>query len=78
MTSNENDIMRDVYYYLRDHNDPPAQCENGCEAFWRQAALDAQTLAHRKWNDHPLALELLAGVYRYLEGKCRNRDGDGA
>ena len=69
MTREENDIMRDVYYYLRDHNDPPGPKDEAAGAFWKKAAGDARDLASGTWKNHPLVLELLAGVYRYLEAK---------
>ena len=41
MTREENDIMRDAFYYLRDHNNPPAPGTDQAQAFWQKAAKDA-------------------------------------
>ncbi len=67
----EKEIIRDIYRYLRDHNDPPAIGAEGCNDFWIQAAQDICTLVGGQWNNHPLAVELGCAVYGYLEKKCK-------
>ena len=76
MTSEENDIMRDAYYFLRDHNDPPAANSKECPAFWEKAARDVSALVSSKWNNHLLAMEVMSGIYSYLEKKCKAKAGD--
>ena len=40
MTPEENGIMRDAFYFLRDHIDPPPVGTDECVTFWEQAAKD--------------------------------------
>ena len=51
----EKEIIRDMYRYLRDHNDPPAPGTEECTAFWEKAAADIGTMIGRKWQNHRLA-----------------------
>lgn len=69
----EKEIVRDMYHYLRDHNDPPAAGTDGCTAFWAGAAHDICELVDGKWNGHPLAVALGTAVYSYLEHKCKSK-----
>ena len=54
MTPEENGIMRDMFYYLRDHIEPPGIGTPECEAFWIQAAKDLGAVSNT-WKNHPLA-----------------------
>lgn len=56
MTNDEKNIMADMFYYLRDHNDPPAVGTDGCTVFWEKAAADIGKLVGAKWKNHPLAM----------------------
>ncbi len=66
----EKEIIRDIYHYLRDHNDPPPAGTKGCVAFWADAANGICVLVNDKWRDHPLAVAMCTAVYSYLEHKC--------
>ena len=61
MTPEENGIMRDAFYFLRDHINPPPLGTEECAAFWNQAAKDlakqvpilearVEELNHEIWN----------------------------
>ena len=76
MTNEENEIMRDAYYFLRDHNDPPALGTDACTLFWQRAAKAVSALVSGKWHNHPLATEIMLGIYNYLEKKCKSKGGD--
>ena len=67
----EKEIIRDIYRYLRDHNDPPAIGAEGCNDYWMRAAQDISSLVSGQWDNHPLAVELGCAVYGYLEKKCK-------
>lgn len=67
MTQTEKDIMKDAFYYLKDHADPP-KGQAASEAFWAKAAADLAE-AGQKWEHHPLAVEVLTAVYLYIEQK---------
>jgi len=67
----EKEIIRDIWVYLKTHNNPPAIGTDACAVFWEKAAEDIGGLAGGKWNNHPLAIELAAAVYGYLEKKCK-------
>ena len=54
----EKQIIRDIWIYLKSHNDPPAIGSEACVAFWEKAAKDIAALAGEKWKNHPLAMEL--------------------
>ncbi len=66
----EIEIMRDMFYFLRDHNDPPANEAPGAVDFWMQTVRDMSDLC-RKWGNHMLAKQVLVGMACYLEEKGR-------
>ena len=66
--------MADVFYYFRDHSDPPAMTDAGLEAYWMKAAEDITLLAS-KWKSHPLVVDLGLAIYGYLEKKCKAKGG---
>jgi len=68
MTHEENEIMRDAFFFLRDHIDPPAKGTPASKVFWDRAAQEISELG-AKWNNHPLALEVLPAIYSYIETK---------
>lgn len=78
MTNDEKNIMADMFYYLRDHNDPPAVGTDGCTAFWKKAAADIGKLVDAKWKNYPLAMRIGVAMYEYLEKKCKAKDGRSA
>ena len=75
MTREENGIMRDAYYFLRDHNEPPACGAENEAAYWEQAAKDLAA-AGKAWNRHPLATMVLMAIYDYLQVKSREKGED--
>lgn len=75
MTPEEKEIMADMFYFLRDHNDPPANSTDECITFWEKAADDIGALVGRKWNNHPLALDMGVALYGYIEKKCKAKGG---
>ena len=77
MTSEEKEIMADMFYFLRDHNDPPAVNTDASYVFWRKAAKDISAVVSVKWNDHPLAMDMGVALYKYLDKKCRAKGGEG-
>ncbi|MBQ6325759.1 MAG: hypothetical protein IJI26_06800 [Clostridia bacterium] len=70
MTREENEIMRDAFFFLRDHIDPPAKGSPASNVFWDRAAQEISELGE-KWNNHPLALEILPAIYSYIESKSK-------
>ena len=72
MPNDEVEIMRDAFCFLRDHNEPPANDSERLVAFWERTAFDMGRLAE-KWNGHPLAVIVLAGLYEYLGKKAEAR-----
>lgn len=77
MPNEEVEIMRDMFCFLRDHNDPPAVGTAACETYWLNAAKDIGALVGGKWNNHLLAMEVGMAVYNYLEKKCKAKGGGG-
>ena len=75
MPEKESEIMRDTFYFLRDHNDPPPMGTDACTAFWEKTAADIGMLVGGKWKNHPLATGILMAVYEYLEWKCKQKAG---
>lgn len=67
--------MRDAFYYLRDHNDPPALGTDACADFFLNAAKDMGTLVSVTWKNHPLAQNLILAIYEYLDVKCKAKAG---
>ena len=78
MTDEEKAIMGDMFYFLRDHNDPPAVGTDACITFWEKAANDICALVGKKWKNHPLAKDLGVALYGYLEKKCKAKGGGSA
>jgi hypothetical protein len=72
----EKEIIRDMWLYLKTHNDPPALGTDACLAFWEKAAKDIGELVGGKWNNHPLAMELGMAMYSYLEKKCKAKSAE--
>ena len=70
--------MADMFYFLRDHNDPPAIGTDACISFWEKAADDIGALVGGKWKNHPLALDIGVALYGYLEKQCKAKGGDSA
>lgn len=73
----EKEIIRDMWLYLKTHNDPPTLGTDTCLAFWEKAAKDIGELVGGKWNNHPLAMELGLAVYSYLEKKSKAKGMEG-
>ena len=67
----EREIIRDMWLYLKAHNNPPAMGTDACLVFWEKAAKNIGELVGGKWNNHPLAIELGMAMYSYLEKKCK-------
>ena len=78
MTNEEKDIMADMFYYLRDHNDPPVVGKDTCTDFREKAATDIGKLVGEKWKNHPLAMAIGVALYKYLEKKCKTNGGGSA
>ena len=72
MTRDENGVMEDAYYFLRNHDDPPSRGSLGEMPYWEKAVNDMIAVVN-KWNSHPLAVEIMVGVFNYLEEKARRR-----
>ena len=75
MTNEEKSIMGDLFYYLRDHCDPPTNGSVESRPFWDRAAEDILRMVHDRWHNHPLAVEMGTAVYSYLEKKCLAKGG---
>ena len=75
MTPEEKEIMADMFYFLRDHCDPPAVGTDECTIFWQNAAKDIGILVGKKWNNHTLAMDVGMALYGYLEKKCKAKGG---
>lgn len=71
MTPEENNIMRDAFYFLRDHINPPAIGTDECAEFFSRAAQELSQLVSVTWNNHPLAQHVMMGIFDYLGEKCK-------
>ena len=69
----EKEIIRDIWIYLKEHNEPPPMGSDACVAFWEKAANDIRDLVGVKWNNHPLAIKLGVALYCYLDEKCKRK-----
>ena len=76
MTDEEKGIMADLFYYLRDHDNPPTIHDPGCEDFWYKAGKDLTDLVGKKWNNHPLAMKLGLALIVYIEDKSKGGISD--
>ena len=71
----EKEIFRDLWNYLKTYNNPPTIHDPGCEEFWHKAGKDLTEMVSRKWNNHPLAMDLGVALYGYIEKKCKAKGG---
>ncbi len=76
MTTEEKTIMGDMFYFLRDHSDPPPVGAAESLSYWQKTAKDISDLVDTKWKSHPLAMALGMALYGYLEQKAKNTGGD--
>ena len=74
MPNEEVEIMRDMFCFLRDHNDPPRNGTDGAPDWWLKAVKDMGSL-DEKWRNHPLAQVVLMALFEYLEQKAK-AEGD--
>ena len=63
ITPEELEIMRSAYVFLRDH------CDERTDEWWKQAAGEMAAVSAR-WNNHPLAVEVLMAIYNYIDRKA--------
>lgn len=68
MTQTEIEIMKDAFYFLRDHAEPPSPGGAGSDAFWAKTATELNEMGV-KYDNHPLALEIFPAIYTYIEKK---------
>ena len=74
MTNEEKAIMGDMFYFLRDHNEPPPTDSESSAAYWEKTADDISNLVGLKWRNHPLAMAVGVALYEYLEKKCKAKN----
>ena len=70
MTFEEQEIMRSAYVFLRDHCCPPKNSDERTDEWWKQAAGEMAAVSAR-WNNHPLAVEVLMAIYNYIDRKAK-------
>ena len=70
MPIEEVEIMREMFCFLRDHNDPPANDSEEAKGYWMQTCKDMGATAERLKN-HPLAITVLCALSDYLEQKAK-------
>ena len=74
MTPDEKAIMADMFYFLRDHADPPANGTEDSVSFWKDTAKEISRLVCGKWHNHALAIAVGTALYDYLGGKRRTKE----
>ena len=70
MTNTELEIMLDAAVYLGAHSQPPPSGTDKAVNWWLNAAAEINAVAS-KWDNHPLAIAVLAAVYGYLEEQAK-------
>ena len=81
ISQGEREMMRDAYRYLAKYIDPPADCAEEAAAWWDAAADELRALAGIKWQNHPLIMHVMTGIYSYLGDKAKlatERGGGGS
>ncbi len=71
----EKEIFRDMWRFLKEHDELPAIGSDECVRFWEKTAWDISSIVTTKWENHPLALDMGVAIYGYLETKCKARGG---
>ena len=71
ITDEEREMMRDAYRYLAKYIDPPANGSEEAIAWWEAAVDEISDLVGKKWNNHPLIMQVMLGVFSYLEHKAK-------
>lgn len=67
MTDNEKAVMTDCYKFLNEFSNPPA---GEADEYWGNVS-DALTELSSKHKNHPLAIQVGAGILDYLEQKWK-------
>lgn len=73
MTQNESDIMKEAFYFLRDHSEPPPLNSDASDDFWKELGSRLSEMSH-KWGQHPLS-EIFITIYNYIELKQKAKGG---
>ena len=71
ISPDEREMMKDAYRYLSKYIDPPASGTDAAIEWWTAAAQEVSDLVGRKWNNHPLIMQVMLGIYSYLEHKAK-------
>ena len=69
ITPEELEIMRSAYVFLRDHCCPPKNSDERTDEWWKRTAGEMAAVSAR-WNNHPLAVEVLMAIYNYIDWKA--------
>ena len=81
ITDDERGMMRDAYRYLAKYIDTPANGADEATAWWDAAADELCELVGTKWQNHPLIMHVITGIYSYLGDKAKlatEREGGGS
>ena len=75
MTDIEKNIFADIYRFTQSHGIPPPGNTKACDIYWQKIHDDAINLIGAKYNNYPLAVELMVAIINYREeqGHAVNR-----
>ena len=75
MTEIEKNIFADMYHFTHDHGMPPPKNTKACDVYWQKMHDDAIQLIGGKYQNYPLAVEMMIAIINYREeqGHAVNR-----
>lgn len=71
MKKEERDIMADMFYFLREFGDPPSPGTEESTPFWEKASDSIASVVGKKWQNHPLAMQVGITLYNYIVDKSK-------
>lgn len=74
ISAQEREVMRQVYYFLDHHCNPPLTTDEESEEWWCQTVQEMNEMYNAWKSDpdvHPLMSELLMAILNYIERKAK-------
>ena len=75
LTSEEREIMRHAFIFLKMHCNPPANSDESAPDWWLQAVQEMGSVC-AAWNNHPLAGHIFLALIDYIEEKAKKKSED--
>lgn len=75
LTSEEREIMRHAFIFLKTHCNPPANSDECAPDWWLQTVQEMGKVC-AAWDNHPLAGHIFLALIDYIEEKAKKKTED--